>query len=51
MATVLTISSAAFSKNPVSAGSSTKLSVSVVEVVQTPYDQVITSGEVTSGEA
>lgn len=50
MATILTISSAVFSKNPVMAGASTKLSVSVSEIVQTPYDQVITSGETTSGE-
>lgn len=50
MATILTISSASFSKNPVTAGASTKLSVTVTEVAQTPYNQDITSGETTSGE-
>lgn len=48
--TILVITSAAFSPNPVSAGATTRLSVGVLEVVQEPSTQVITAGEFTSGE-
>lgn len=48
--TVLVITSAAFSPNPVAAGSTTKLSVSVIEVVQEPSVQAFTAGEFTAGE-
>lgn len=48
--TVLVITSAAFSPNPVAAGAATKLSVEVLEVVQAPSTQVFTAGEFTSGE-
>lgn len=47
---VLAIVAAAFAPNPVAAGAATKLSVSVLEVVQEPSVQVVTAGEVTSGE-
>lgn len=50
MSTVLVITSAAFSPNPVSAGATTRLSVGVMEITQTPYTQVITAGELTAGE-
>lgn len=50
MSTVLVITSASFSPNPVSAGSTTKLSVSVLEIVQEPSVQVFTAGEMTAGE-
>lgn len=50
MATVLVITSASFSPNPVAAGAATKLSVGVLEVVQEPSTQAFTSGEFTSGE-
>lgn len=48
--TVLVITSASFSPNPVSAGSTTKLSVSVIEIVQEPSVQAWTAGEMTAGE-
>lgn len=50
MSTVLVITSAAFSPNPVSTGTTTRLSVGVLEVVQEPYTQIITAGELTAGE-
>lgn len=50
MATVLVITSAIFNPNPVELGAATKLSVSVLEVDQTPSTQVFTAGEFTSGE-
>lgn len=50
MSTVLVITSASFSPNPVSAGATTRLTVGVMEIVQTPSTQVITAGEFTSGE-
>lgn len=48
--TVLVITSASFSPNPVAVGSTTKLSVSVLEVVQEPSVQAFTAGEFTAGE-
>lgn len=48
--TTLVITSAAFFPNPVAAGSATKLSVAVLEIISVPETQVITAGEFTSGE-
>lgn len=48
--TALVITSAVFSPNPVAAGATTKLSVAVLEIIQTPETQVFTAGEWTSGE-
>lgn len=48
--TVLVITSAAFSPNPVAAGAVTKLSVSVMEITQKPSTLDITAGEFSSGE-
>lgn len=48
--TVLVIASASFSPNPVAAGATTRLSVSVLEITQTPSTQVFTAGEWTAGE-
>lgn len=50
MATIVVITSAAFTPNPVAMGEATILSVGVLEIDQTPSTQVITSGEFTSGE-
>lgn len=49
--TVVVITSASFSVNPVSVGSATKLSVSVIEVTQTPTTVDIMAGEFVAGEA
>lgn len=48
--TTLVITSAVFSPNPVAAGTATKLSVGVLEVVSVSETQVFTAGEFTSGE-
>lgn len=50
MATEIAITSAAFSPNPASLGSTTKLSVTVIEIEQTPSELAPTSGQWTSGE-
>lgn len=50
MAAVVVITSASFSPNPVPVGSTTKLSVSVMEVTQTPVTVDVVSNEFYSGE-
>lgn len=50
MATVIAITSAAFSPNPVSFGATTKLSVSVLEITQNPSTVDIIANEFYAGE-
>lgn len=49
--TIVVIAAAEFSPNPVAAGSPAKLSVSVLEVTNTPQAEIRTSGEFYAGEA
>lgn len=48
--TVVVISTAEFSPNPVAAGSPTKLQVTAFEVVNTPAAEVVYTGEIYAGE-